>query len=131
VTRQETPEKLARRLIDAALDAAGWAVQDRSAVNLRAGSGVAVREFQLRTGHGYADYLLYADQQAVGVIEAKKQGTTLTGVEIQAEKYAAGMPEGLPAPCKLLVRGPRPCFVRGLNVSAGPSARRCSGGCQH
>ena len=62
------------------------------------GRGVAVREFPLKPGHGYADYLLYVDGQAVGVIEAKKEGETLTGVEMQAEKYAAGMPDALPAP---------------------------------
>ena len=94
----DTPEKRARQQIDAALIEAGWHVQSRDAVNLNAGRGVAVREFRLKPGHGYADYLLYVDGQAVGVIEAKKEGETLTGVEVQAEKYAAGMPEALPAP---------------------------------
>lgn len=93
-----TPEQLAREAIDAALQAAGWAVQDASAVNLQAARGVAIREFPLKHGYGHADYLLYADGQAVGVIEAKKQGTTLTGVELQAEKYAVGVPDKLPAP---------------------------------
>jgi len=98
----DTPEKRARERIDAALTEAGWLVQSRTAVNLQAGRGVAVREFPLRTGHGYADYLLYVDGQAIGVIEAKKGGTTLTGVEVQAEKYAAGMPDALPAPFRPL-----------------------------
>jgi hypothetical protein len=70
VTRQDTPEKAARRAIDAALEAAGWDVQDISAVNLHAGKGVAIREFPLQSGHGYADYLLYIDGRAVGVVEA-------------------------------------------------------------
>jgi type I restriction enzyme, R subunit len=126
VTRQETPEKAARREIDAALEAAGWAVQDRNAVNLHAGKGVAIREFQLRTGHGYADYLLYVDQQAVGVIEAKKRGTTLTGVETQAEKYAAGMPDALPARFRPLpflyqstgVESDCACLIMGSSLSA-------------
>ena len=65
------PEAAARRLIDASLEAAGWFVQDASAVNLTAGRGVAVREFPLKTGHGFADYMLYVDGEAVGVIEAK------------------------------------------------------------
>ena len=94
----DTPEKRARQAIDAALVAAGWQVQSRDAINLQASRGIAVREFPLKPGHGYADYLLYVDRQAVGVIEAKKAGTTLTGVEVQAEKYAAGMPDALPAP---------------------------------
>ena len=78
------PEDAAREQIDAALEAAGWQVQDLSKLNLLAGRGVAVREFPLAAGHGFADYLLYVDGQAVGVVEAKKEGTTLTGVEPQA-----------------------------------------------
>jgi type I restriction enzyme R subunit len=92
------PEDAARADIDAALLAAGWVVQDRDAINLDAGVGVAVREFPLRQGYGFADYLLYAAGQAVGVIEAKKAGSTLTGVEVQAEKYAAGIPDHLTPP---------------------------------
>src|SRR5204862_2805496 len=102
LTRQETPEKAARRQIDSALTAAGWQVQDATAANLLAGRGVAVREFKLNPGHGYADYLLYVDGRAVGVIEAKREGDTLTGVEAQAEKYAHGLPVGLPAPFRPL-----------------------------
>jgi hypothetical protein len=101
LTRQNTPERRAREQIDATLIEAGWRVQSRDAVNLQVGRGVAVREFRLKPGHGYADYLLYVDGQAVGVIEAKKEGETLTGVEVQAEKYAAGMPDALPDPVKV------------------------------
>ncbi|MBA2454861.1 MAG: DEAD/DEAH box helicase family protein, partial [Chloroflexia bacterium] len=96
------PEELARQGIDAALVAAGWVVQDYRAMNLYAGCGVAVREFSLTGGHGFADYLLFVDRQAVGAVEAKKQGTTLTGVEIQSAKYGAGLPEGIPAPVRPL-----------------------------
>jgi hypothetical protein len=71
-------------------------------MNIHAGRGVAVREFRLASGHGFADYVLYADQQAIGVIEAKKEGCTLTGVEVQAEKYSVGMPADLPAPVRPL-----------------------------
>ena len=92
------PEDVARTEIDAALAMAGWVVQDRGAINLDAGPGVAVREFPLRVGFGFADYLLYVHGQAAGVIEAKAAGTTLTGVEAQAEKYAAGIPEHLDPP---------------------------------
>ena len=92
------PEDAARADIDGALVAAGWVVQDRDAINLDAGPGVAVREFPLRAGFGFADYLLYVHGQAVGVIEAKAAGTTLTGVEVQAEKYAAGIPDHLDPP---------------------------------
>lgn len=51
------PEDAARKTIDDALTAAGWAVQDRQAMNLDAARGVAVREFPLKRGHGFADYL--------------------------------------------------------------------------
>ena len=72
----ETPpalaaEQRARVLIDSQLSAAGWSVQDRGAMNLFAGPGVAVRETIMAKGHGRADYLLYVDKRAVGVIEAK------------------------------------------------------------
>ena len=51
----------------------------------------------LKPGHGTADYLLYVDQKAVGVVEAKPEGSTLTGVEVQSEKYSTGLPDSLPA----------------------------------
>ena len=90
------PESEARLKIDELLEAAGWQVQDAKAVNIHAARGVAIREFPLATGHGFADYLLYVDGKAAGVVEAKKVGSTLTGVEIQSDKYTKGLPEGLP-----------------------------------
>jgi type I restriction enzyme R subunit len=92
----ETPEQKARREIDIDLTAAGWIVQSRDELDLTAGRGIAVREFQMKTGFGFADYLLYLDRKAVGAVEAKPEGT-LTGVEAQSAKYAAGLPENLPA----------------------------------
>jgi len=88
------PEEEARKKIDQQLEAAGWAVQDRQRLNLGASLGVAVREFPLKTGD--ADYLLFVDRQAVGVVEAKPIGTTLSGVAEQSEKYIAGLPEDIP-----------------------------------
>ncbi|MDP2675316.1 MAG: type I restriction-modification enzyme R subunit C-terminal domain-containing protein [Dehalococcoidia bacterium] len=96
------PEAAARQQIDAALEAAGWDVQDAHAVNLAAGCGVAIREYPLKTGHGFADYMLYVNGLAVGVVEAKPEGTTLTGVEVQSEKYGAGLPGDIPAPVRPL-----------------------------
>lgn len=92
-----TSENHAREKIDQLLTQAGWFVQDVKDTNIYAGKGVAIREFPLKQGHGFADYLLYVDGRAAGVIEAKKTGTTLTGVETQSDKYAKGMPDGLPA----------------------------------
>jgi hypothetical protein len=92
-----TPEALARQQIDRLLAAAGWAVHNFKAADIHAARGVAIREFQLNPGFGEADYLLYVDGKAAGVIEAKKQGATLTGVEVQSGKYAQGLPASLPA----------------------------------
>lgn len=92
-----TPEAQARRTIDRLLAAAGWVVQDVKHADIHAARGVALREFALNPGHGFADYLLYLDGRAAGVVEAKKQGATLTGVEWQSSRYAQGLPASLPA----------------------------------
>jgi type I restriction enzyme R subunit len=86
-----TPEERARVTIDQLLDYAGWDVQDREEMNLfdPTRPGVAVREAHLRTG--YADYLLFVDGKALGVIEAKKAGTPLSGVEAQSARYSVGL----------------------------------------
>jgi len=89
-------EEQARVEIDRLLTAAGWTVTNATDANIHASRGVAIREFPL-PGHGYADYLLYLDGKAAGVVEAKKRGVTLTGVEIQAARYVAGLPASLPA----------------------------------
>src|SRR5438477_13120126 len=89
------PEGQARVQIDRMLEAAGWAVQDAKAVNLSASRGVAVREFVMKRPHGRADYLLFLDGRAAGVVEAKKEGETLTGVEHQSAKYVDGLPDEL------------------------------------
>ena len=73
-----TPEELARINIDKQLEASGWIIQSRNAMNLYAARGVAVCEFPLETGE--ADYLLFVDRKAVGVVEAKPEGVTLSGV---------------------------------------------------
>ena len=98
MSRHDTPEQRARHRIDAAFAASGWIVQDRDQMNVSAGRGVAVREFRLKPPHGYADYLLFVDGEAVGVLEAKAEGHTLSGVEPQAKKYAAGLPANLDPP---------------------------------
>lgn len=89
-----TPEARARINIDALLTACGWVVQDRTETNLHAGRGVAVRE--AHTHDGYADYLLFVDHRAIGVVEAKPEGFTLAGVAEQAGGYAAGLPPEIP-----------------------------------
>ncbi len=95
VSEYIAPEQLARRDIDEQLEACGWVVQDYKNAAVAAAQGVAVRE--VPTTAGPADYVLYVDGQAVGVLEAKKAGMTLTGVEPQTRKYQAAYPEALPA----------------------------------
>jgi len=89
-----TPEEKARNVIDRQLEACGWSLQNFRAMNISAARGVAVREFPLKTG--FADYLLYAEGKAIGVVEAKPVGHTLSGVETQSGKYLEGLPAGLP-----------------------------------
>ncbi|MGF4043635.1 type I restriction endonuclease subunit R [Paenarthrobacter nitroguajacolicus] len=85
-------EARARALIDGQLVDSGWSVQDKKNLNLFAAQGVACREVVMKPGHGRTDYLLYVDQRAVGAIEAKPEGTTLSGVEWQSTMYAEGLP---------------------------------------
>lgn len=85
-----TPEAQARLDIDRQLTAAGWTVQSRDQMDLFNHRAVAVREFAL-TG-GFADYLLIVDKKAIGVVEAKAVGTTLSGITHQAQHYSAGLP---------------------------------------
>ena len=61
-----TPEQEARVNIDRLLEQAGWSVQNADSINLYASSGVAVREFPLKSGHGAADYLLYVKPEGGG-----------------------------------------------------------------
>ena len=84
----QNPEQKARDNIDRQLAACGWVIQNKQQINLFAGSGVAVREYQ--TSSGPVDYLLFVDQKPVGVIEAKKEeeGHKITVVEEQSADYA-------------------------------------------
>lgn len=102
------PEERARQQIDALLAQAGWQVQDYDAFNLSASGGIVIREFPLSSGT--ADYLLFANRKAVGVIEAKSIGTTLSGVADQSAKYTTGLPEH--------VRGPIPLPYESTDIEA-------------
>jgi type I restriction enzyme R subunit len=129
-----SPEQRARHEIDAALAAAGWIVQDRADMNLAAGQGVAVREFKMASGHGFADYLLFVTGKAVGVLEAKPAGYALGNVELQADKYATGLPAGLnppvnPLPFLYLSTGVESRFINGLDPD--PKTRAISANLPH
>jgi len=90
-----TPEQRARIKIDKLLEVCGWVVQDKAQLNLAANLGVAVREWPLECGQ--VDYLLFVDRKPVGVLEAKKEGTTLSGAAEQATMYLRSKPKGMPS----------------------------------
>src|SRR5258706_1327186 len=121
-----TPEDQARKEIDSVLQQSGWLVQDRSAINLSAGRGVAIREVSLRKGHGEADYLLFADGKAIATVEAKPEGWTLIGVEEQSGKYGQGLLDiypvwGKPLPFAYESTGTETRFTNRLDPS--PASR--------
>mgnify|MGYP001411343945 CR=1 FL=1 len=97
------PEEKARYVIDGLLEASGWRVQNYHEFNLGEAVGVAIREFSL--SNGIADYLLFVNRKAVGVIEAKSEGTTLSGVAEQTAKYLEGIPYNL------ITSQTPPCFA--------------------
>ena len=68
-------ESQTRQEIDSKLQQAGWEIQDKKRLNLMASLGVAVREMDTSTGP--ADYMLFVDGKACGIIEAKREGTLL------------------------------------------------------
>ncbi|MES9837678.1 MAG: DEAD/DEAH box helicase family protein [Candidatus Thiodiazotropha sp.] len=79
-------EAQTREAIDRKLTDAGWVIQDKKRINLYESLGVAVREMDTDTGP--ADYLLFIDGKACGIIEAKREGTDLGGVAEQSARYA-------------------------------------------
>ncbi|MBZ0198856.1 MAG: DEAD/DEAH box helicase family protein [Ignavibacteriaceae bacterium] len=81
-----TPEQQARQNIDNQLTQAGWVIHDYKSLNPSAGFGVAVREYP--TESGSADYILFLERKPVGVIEAKKEGHTLSQVHDQTTRYS-------------------------------------------
>ena len=84
----QNPEQKARDNIDVLLRQSGWHVQDKKTIDFNAGLGVAVKEYD--TDVGPADYALFVDKKAVGVIEAKPEswGHKITTVEEQSGGYA-------------------------------------------
>ncbi|KOY87806.1 restriction endonuclease subunit R [bacterium 336/3] len=86
--KNQNPEQIARDKIDNMLTEAGWIIQSKNAIDLGAGKGVAIREYQV--GTKFADYVLFVDKKPIGIIEAKKEedGYQLTTAEDQSTEYA-------------------------------------------
>lgn len=80
-----TPEQESRQDIDRQLVQTGWIVQDYRDMDISAGPGVAVREFPLATGK--ADCLLYVYAKALGGVEAKPKGHTLTKADCGIRRF--------------------------------------------
>ena len=80
------PEELARIKIDKQLNNAGWDIVSRSEYIPQ--NSLAVKE-ALMIGNKESDYLLFVDNKAIAVIEAKKESDPLgANVASQAEQYA-------------------------------------------
>ena len=80
------PEELARKKIDIMLKKAGWDIVSRDKYSSGM-SAVAIEEGLLK-GNLEADYLLFLDGKAIGVLEAKKESVSLDDVVAhQAENY--------------------------------------------
>ena len=86
--------------IDELLESCGFVLQDKAEFNRLAKaqgqdfSAVAVREFMMSDG-SEADYLLFIEGKACGVIEAKREGKTLSGTHTQSKHYATHLPPNL------------------------------------
>jgi type I restriction enzyme, R subunit len=82
--------KLAREKIDEILADCAWTIQNHNTINLFADRDVAICEALLKD-RDEVDYLLFVDGKAIGTIEAKPEGYTLTGVEEESGKYGKGL----------------------------------------
>ncbi|MDR1517121.1 MAG: DEAD/DEAH box helicase family protein [Dysgonamonadaceae bacterium] len=81
-----SPEEKARLEIDNKLQAAGWQIADRDHYSPSV-SAIAITEGLLK-GNLEADYLLFIEGKAIGVLEAKKANTDLLEIASkQAENY--------------------------------------------
>lgn len=80
------PEEKARVKIDKQLSEAGWGIVSRD--EYMPNSTLAVKE-ALMLGGNESDYLLFIDNKAIAVVEAKREENNLgTEVAMQAENYA-------------------------------------------
>ncbi|MBX3197917.1 MAG: type I restriction-modification system endonuclease [Labilithrix sp.] len=93
----ELDEAATRRLIDKELRDAGWEVDSsrftfERGVRPAKGKNLAIAEWPTLTDgkEGWADYVLFAGLQVVGVVEAKRKHKDVLGVIPQAKRYSAG-----------------------------------------
>ena len=82
------PEERAREKIDKQLTTAGWDIVSRDEYVPQSAS--AVKE-ALMLGNTESDYLLFVDDKAIAVVEAKREENPL-GEEVQQQADPAGLP---------------------------------------
>lgn len=101
-----TPEEKARLKIDRMFRDAGWDVIDREEYSAGM-TAAAIREGLLK-GHKEADYFLFLNGKAVGVLEAKRAEVDVTDQCVceQAEDYARSVP-----PCYPAISNPLPIVM--------------------
>ena len=101
-----TPEEKARQKIDRMFTDAGWDVIDREEYSAGM-TAVAIREGLLK-GNKEADYFLFLNGKAVGVLEAKRAEVDVTDQCVceQAEDYARSVP-----PCYPVISNPLPIVM--------------------
>lgn len=93
------PEERARVKIDKQLSEAGWDIVMRNEYVPK--SAAAVKE-ALMQGNTESDYLLFVDDKAIAVVEAKREENPLADdVENQAEGYSAH-PQGWYGLCSII-----------------------------
>ena len=106
------PEEKARVIIDRQLEEAGWQVIDRDEY-ISSAHACAVREglMNLSGSNLEADYLLFIEGKAVGVVEAKREENELGDeVKLQALNYTKNLPSWcaawyMPLPIVILANG--------------------------
>lgn len=88
-----TPEEKARVKIDQMFEDAGWKVVDRDFYSPTL-TAAAIREGLLE-GNREADYFLFVNGMAVGILEAKQKEIDVTSDMVceQADLYVRGVPE--------------------------------------
>lgn len=86
-----TPEQKAREIINRMLNESGWEIVNRDHYSPNI-SAVAIEEGILK-GSLEADYLLFINGKAIGILEAKKEECRLSNVVMeQAERYTSRLP---------------------------------------
>lgn len=123
----QNPEQFTRHKIEALLIQAGWLIQNKSAINLAAAKGVAVREYQ--TNVGPADYILFVDKKPVGVIEAENEdgGLHLARHEEQAAGIVTRADSALISFDKIVDKISRTGYLRSRQEQPGTPPNRYNG----